>query len=130
MLRSAPRFLAQHAGVSVEIVNWPGLEAGDMSHLGFSELIIGQRYCTTGTPTLKKLNRSIRSDEKTIFAVLFITMLEPLKVVLRSHKFQTNIKLAKINWICKSAFLRIGIKGGLSQVLRKHVLRGLLWRCS
>ncbi len=84
MLRSAPRFLAQQDGVSVEIVNWPGLEAGDMSQVGFSLLIIGQRYCTTGTPTLKKANRSIRIDEKTIFAVLFITVLEPIRVVLRS----------------------------------------------
>lgn len=75
MFLSATIFFAQQEGVSVEIVNWPGLEAGDMSQLGFSALIIGQRYCTTGTPTLKKLNSRTRSDEKTIFAVLFITML-------------------------------------------------------
>ncbi len=84
MLRSAPSFFAQQDGVSVEIVNWPEFETGDMSQAGFSLLIIGQRYCTTGTPTLKKPNRKIKSDEKTIFAVLFITMLEPLKAVLRS----------------------------------------------
>jgi len=72
VLRSAPTCLAQQSGVMLDTVSSPGIETGDISHLGFSALIIGQRYCTTGIPTLKKLKTRISNKDERIFTLLFI----------------------------------------------------------
>lgn len=73
VFRSAPSCFAQHAGVWVEIDVPVAFAVGDMSHVGFSLLIVGHRYCTTGTPMLKNPNMTTSNVEITVFVVLLMT---------------------------------------------------------
>ncbi|MBI3586339.1 MAG: hypothetical protein HY088_04325 [Ignavibacteriales bacterium] len=63
-------YLAQQFGICWEKAIAASLAVAGISHVGFSALIIGQRYFTIGTPTLNSANTAISAIETVILGSL------------------------------------------------------------
>lgn len=70
VLRSAIMYLAQQFGVCAEKATVASVAEADISQVGLSALIIGQRYFTIGTPTLKSPKTAINTIETVILESL------------------------------------------------------------